>query len=72
MLLQQGAAALGNLLQHMTRWMEQNEYESVAQLKGCLSYANAIDPAAFERANYAELLGAGAWLKADLNRFREE
>ena len=71
-LLQKGPSALGELLQQITYWLEQNEYESVAQLKGCLSYDNAIDPSAFERANYAELLGKDAWLKVDLRRFKEE
>jgi len=36
--------------------MESNEYESVEQLKGSISYDNAINPAAFERANYREVL----------------
>lgn len=72
LLLQQGPQALGTVLREMDRWLDRNEYTSVAQLKGCLSHANAIDPAAFERANYAELLGKDAWLKVDLRRYRED
>jgi dihydroorotate dehydrogenase (fumarate) len=37
-------------------WMEEHEYESVAQMRGALSLANCPDPAAFERANYLKTL----------------
>lgn len=70
-LLMQGPAAMADLLRDLLQWLELNEYESVQQLKGCLSYQNAINPAAFERANYAELIGQDAWLKVDLRRGRE-
>ncbi len=33
-------------------WMEEREYESVAQLRGSASAASVEDPSAFERANY--------------------
>lgn len=71
-LLLHGPEALASVLEHMTQWLTQNDYASVQQLKGSLSYRNAINPAAFERANYAELLGHDAWLKVDLKRFRDE
>lgn len=70
-LLQNGPSALADLLRDLRRWLATNEYASVQQLKGCLSYRNAINPAAFERANYAELIGHDAWLKVDLTRHRE-
>ena len=37
-------------------WMDANEYESVAELRGSVSYAASDDPAAFERANYLKTL----------------
>jgi dihydroorotate dehydrogenase (fumarate) len=37
-------------------WMEQHEYESVAQMRGSVSQINAEDPAAFERAQYMRAL----------------
>jgi dihydroorotate dehydrogenase (fumarate) len=37
-------------------WMRDHEYESVAQLRGSVSYATADDPSAFERANYLRVL----------------
>jgi dihydroorotate dehydrogenase (fumarate) len=37
-------------------WMADHDYESVAQLRGSASQANAEDPSAFERANYMQTL----------------
>jgi dihydroorotate dehydrogenase (fumarate) len=45
------------LLEHqLVAWMSDNEYESVAQLRGSVSYATSDDPSAFERANYVRVL----------------
>ena len=41
-----------SLEREMCEWMEQHEYESVEQLKGCMSQQNCPDPSAFERAQY--------------------
>jgi dihydroorotate dehydrogenase (fumarate) len=40
----------------MREWMEQNEYQSVAQMRGSFSQQNSEDPAAFERAQYMKTL----------------
>lgn len=55
-LLKNGPEQISTVLDNMSKWMEEKEYESVQQLKGSLSYAHAINPAAFERANYLEVL----------------
>ncbi len=55
-LLQNGEQHISTVLTQMSEWMEEKEYESVKQLKGSLSYQNAINPAAYERANYLEVL----------------
>jgi len=55
-LLQNGTGHIKQTLEQITHWMEEKEYDSVEQLKGSLSYANAINPAAFERTNYLEVL----------------
>ena len=55
-LLQQGPAHITTLLKQMVEWLEQHEYSSVKQLKGSISQRHAIDPAAFERANYISVL----------------
>jgi dihydroorotate dehydrogenase (fumarate) len=36
----------------MVRWLEENEYESVEQLRGSMSQKHGTDAAAFERAQY--------------------
>ena len=36
--------------------MDANEYASVSQLRGSVSYAASDDPSAFERANYLKTL----------------
>lgn len=55
-LLEKGPQHIAQVLEQMSLWMMDKEYESVCQLKGSLSYINAINPAAFERANYLEIL----------------
>ncbi len=55
-LLHDGPQAISRIRDDMTRWMEENEYDSLQQLKGCVSQQHAIDPAAFTRTNYVKLL----------------
>ena len=57
-LLEQGLGSIGKMLDGVTQWMTENEYESLAQMKGALSQRNVADPAAFERANYMKVLGS--------------
>lgn len=55
-LLQEGPEYLTRILREMIEWLERKEYHSVSQLKGSISQQHAIDPAAFERANYISVL----------------
>jgi len=55
-LLREGCDKLFNIVEEMKIWMEQNEYESVAQMKGSMSSASVADPTSFERANYIRIL----------------
>ena len=57
-LLHEGVGKIGDLLAGVSTWMEEHEYESLAQMKGSLSQANVAEPAAFERANYMKVLGS--------------
>lgn len=57
-LLEQGIEQLAVILQQMEAWMRLNEYESVKQMQGSMSYKNVAQPAAFERANYMRVLQA--------------
>jgi dihydroorotate dehydrogenase (fumarate) len=55
-LLKQGPNVISEILDGMTQWMEDNDYESVEQLKGSISQGKAINPLAFERLNYLDVL----------------
>ena len=55
-LLQQGPSHIKTILNELRHWLEEHEYESVQQLKGSISQRHAIDPAAYERANYISVL----------------
>ncbi|MFQ5581309.1 MAG: dihydroorotate dehydrogenase-like protein [Mariprofundaceae bacterium] len=57
-LLKHGPDHLTRVLKDMQTWMEENEYESVEQLKGSVSHENATDPSAFERVNYMQVLNS--------------
>ena len=47
-----------DILNHMTTWMEEHEYQSVRQMQGSMSQKAVKDPAAFERANYMKVLNS--------------
>ena len=55
-LLQNGPGHIRTVLDGMTKWFEDREYESVAQARGSLSQRSSPDPAAFERSNYMHAL----------------
>jgi dihydroorotate dehydrogenase (fumarate) len=55
-LLAHGPGRLGQMMAGIERWMEEHEYESIAQMKGCMSQRAVAEPAAFERANYMKAL----------------
>jgi len=40
----------------LTAWMAEHEYESVTQMRGSATQTTSGDPAAFERANYVQML----------------
>jgi dihydroorotate dehydrogenase (fumarate) len=55
-LLQHGVGRIGEILEALTGWMTEHEYESVAQMIGSMSQQYCSEPAAFERANYLKVL----------------
>jgi dihydroorotate dehydrogenase (fumarate) len=55
-LLATGVRRLTPILDDLRQWMELNEYESIASMKGSMSQRAVNDPAAFERANYMKAL----------------
>ncbi len=57
-LLQKGPEYLGTILSDMTKWLEENEYDSLSVLKGSMSQKSVAEPSAFERANYMKALNS--------------
>jgi dihydroorotate dehydrogenase (fumarate) len=55
-LLVNGIERLGAIRDEMIRWMEEREYDSVAQMRGSMSQKSVALPAAFERANYVRAI----------------
>jgi len=55
-LLQNGIHRLTEIRRALLEWMEEHEYESVAQMQGSMCQKNVAEPAAFERANYMKVL----------------
>lgn len=65
-LLQHGPDKLTAILASMQNWMEEKEYESLAQMKGSMSQQNLPDPAVVARASYLRVLDSfttrpGVW-----------
>ena len=55
-LLQRGVRRIKEVLDEIQIWMDEREYESVAQMIGSMSQQHCAEPAAFERANYMKTL----------------
>lgn len=55
-LLRYGPTHLTYLRAELVRWMEEHEYDSLAQMRGSMSQQAVAEPAAFERANYMRAL----------------
>jgi dihydroorotate dehydrogenase (fumarate) len=57
-LLAHGPRRLTDILGDLNDWMEEHEYESIAQMRGSMSQGAVADPSAFERANYMKVLNS--------------
>lgn len=55
-LLQKGPEHLGRVLQFVSNWLNERDYQSITQMKGSVSRINCADPAAYERPNYMKAL----------------
>ncbi len=56
--LHNGPGHITGVLEELQGWLEENEYESVDQLRGSVSAAGTDDPSAFERSNYVKTLSS--------------
>ena len=57
-LLRQGPDHLRTLESELRQWLEQHNYSSLDQLRGCLCQQRGPDPGAFERAQYMRALSS--------------
>jgi dihydroorotate dehydrogenase (fumarate) len=55
-LLKQGIEQLDHILRELDNWMVDHEYESIRQMQGSMSQRAVSHPAAYERANYVQVL----------------
>ena len=55
-LLQNGVRRISQVLNELTTWLNEHEYESAIQMIGAMSQKHCAEPAAFERANYMKML----------------
>jgi dihydroorotate dehydrogenase (fumarate) len=58
-LLIHGPEHLMAMRDEMERWLEEHEYESLAEAKGSMGLEHSPDPAAFERGNYIRIIEGG-------------
>ena len=56
-LLLHGVDQLAAIRVALVTWMDEHEYESVAQMRGSMSQRRVAEPAAFERAHYLRTVG---------------
>ncbi len=57
-LLRHGPDHVAMVLNDAHTWLDEHEYESVAQMKGSMSQASCPEPANFERAHYVQALNS--------------
>ncbi len=55
-LLRHGPHRLGEVRDGLSTWLAQNDYQSVEQARGSLSYSSVPDPEVFERTGYMKTL----------------
>jgi dihydroorotate dehydrogenase (fumarate) len=57
-LLQNGEQVISSMLTELEAWMKEREYASIKQMQGSMSQKSVKEPAAFERANYMNVLNS--------------
>lgn len=57
-LLKNGIGRIPEILSGVQSWLDEHEYESIAQATGSMSQKAVAEPSAFERANYMKVLSS--------------
>ncbi len=55
-LLIRGPGVITKIVQEVTEWLQEHEYESLEQMQGSMNLEKTPNPAAFTRANYMQML----------------
>jgi len=55
-LMEYGPHRMTDILHGLEQWLCEHEYNSISQLKGSISQQHAMDPSAYERVNYVQVL----------------
>ncbi len=55
-LLRNGPGHVAEMLGEMQAWLDENDYESIEQMKGSMSIGSSPNPGAFVRTNYMKML----------------
>jgi dihydroorotate dehydrogenase (fumarate) len=55
-LLHHGPRYLAKVRGELARWLEEHEYASLAEMKGCMNLKRCTNPKMYERANYMRML----------------
>ena len=55
--IQDGPAAITDMLDGVRGWLTDHDYDSVEQLRGSMSAASVPDPSAYERSQYRRIVG---------------
>jgi dihydroorotate dehydrogenase (fumarate) len=56
--LAHGLHRFAELRTELAQWLEQHEYHSVTQARGCLNLAHCPDPKVYERVSYLRILNS--------------
>jgi len=59
-LLKNGSRYVRRVLDDLTRWMSENEYDAIGQMQGSMSHRSVPNSTAFERGNYMKVLSSYA------------
>jgi dihydroorotate dehydrogenase (fumarate) len=57
-LLREGIEHVRVVLEQITRWMEEHEYQSIQQMRGSMSHRSVPNPGALQRLNYVRVLSS--------------
>jgi len=67
-ILERGPQRFSQLARALAEWLEQHDYDSLAQLRGSMNLSRCPDPGAYERAHYTKILQTWRSLDSSMSR----